>query len=90
MILDVLAFKNKKLKCFTNPFYSQEKLEYIETNMARSIMLGGESMVTKYKNLVLYHFGTFDDQTGKYDLKAEPDMLFDCDDIIASIPEAQA
>lgn len=87
MILDVLAFRNKKLKCYTQPFFSQEKEENIEQNMARALFTGGESMILKYKNLVLYKFGTFDDNAGKYDLLDEPVMLFDCDDIIASIPE---
>ena len=88
MILDVLAFRNKKLKCYTQPFYSQEKLENLETNLSRSIYTGGQTMILKYKNLVLYKFGTFDDQTGKYDLLEEPELITDCDDVIASLPEA--
>lgn len=87
MILDVICFRNKKLKCYANPTYTQEKLENLETNMARSIIIGGPQAVAKYKNLALYHFGTFDDATGVHQFLKEPELLFDCDDIIAAIPE---
>ena len=63
MILDVLAYRNKNMKAYCNPFYTQDKLENLEVNMSRTLILGGKDMITKYKNLVLYHFGTFDDQT---------------------------
>lgn len=86
MILSVLAFRNKKMQCFTNPFYSQEKLENMETNFGRA-MVQDRSLVAKYKNLALYNFGTFDDKTGLYELKKEPELMFDCDDIIAVLPE---
>lgn len=86
MILDVLAFRNKKMKCYTNPFFVQEKLENQEINMMRYLQ-ENEGGKLKYKNLVLYHFGTFDDVSGKYDLFKEPEMLYDCDDLIAQLPE---
>lgn len=88
MILDIYAFRNKKLKAYANPFFSQDKKENLESNMFRSLVVGGPDMVAKYKSLVLYHFGTFDDETGKYDLLEQPEMMYDCDDLIAAIPEA--
>lgn len=87
MILDVLVYRNKKMKCFTNPIYTQDKLENLELNIIRSLIAGGPSAKEKLKNLAMYHLGTFDDETGKYDLLAEPELLFDVDDIIASLPE---
>lgn len=86
MILDVLAFRNKKMKCYTNPFYTQDKLENQEIGMSRVLLTNPEARL-KYKNLALYHFGTFDDIEGKYNLLKEPELLFDCDDLIAGIPE---
>lgn len=88
MILDVIAFRNKMMKSYTNPIFTQDKLENLEVNMSRSLILGGKETIAKYKNLVLYHFGTFDDETGKYTLFDQPEMLFDCDDLIAAIQEA--
>lgn len=87
MILDIFAYRNKKLKCYTNPFYSQDKIENMETSMGRALMLGGKEMQNKYKNLALYHFGKFDDAAGTYDLLKEPELIYDCDDILAQIPE---
>lgn len=88
MILDVLAYRNKKMKCYTNPFYSQEKIENYEVNIGRSLIAGGPAAVEKMKNLALYLFGQFDDVAGKYILLDEPELICDIDDIIASLPEA--
>lgn len=87
MILDVIAFKNKKLKCWANPTFTQDKLENLETNYHRAIAAGGQVAKEKMKGLTLYHFGKFDDIKGKYELLDEPEFLFDCDDLIASLPE---
>lgn len=87
MILDILCYRNKAMKCYANPIYSQEKLENLEVNVSRSIIAGGPEARLKSKNLALYHFGTFDDETGKFDLLKEPELLFDVDDILAAIPE---
>lgn len=87
MILDIYSFRNKKLKCYANPFFSQEKKENMEVNMGRSLLAGGPEMRLKYKNLSLYYFGKFDDDSGKYDLLDTPELIFDCDDLIAQIPE---
>lgn len=86
MILDVLAFRNKKMKCYTQPFYTQDKLENQEINMSRVLVTSEEARL-KYKSLALYHFGTFDDEKGIYNLLKEPELLFDCDDLIAGISE---
>lgn len=86
MILDIIVIRNKMMKCYANPTYIQEKLDNLQENMTRSL-ISSEQVRLKYKGCALYHFGTFDDVTGKYNLKAEPELLFDCDDIIAAIPE---
>lgn len=90
MILDILAYKNKKMKSWANPFFVETKLENIEVSITRTIINEGDVAVKKFKNLALYHFGTFDDQLGKYDLLKEPELICDCDDIIASLPESEA
>lgn len=87
MILDIICYRNKKMKCWTNPIFTQEKLENIEKNTYRSLMIGGDQAVAKMKNLAMYHFGTFDDELGKYDLLKDPELLFDCDDLISQLPD---
>lgn len=87
MILDIICYRNKKMKCFANPQFTQEKLENLEKNTFRSLIYGGDQAKTKLKNLAMYHFGTFDDELGKYDLLETPVLLFDCDDLIAQIPD---
>ena len=37
MILDIMAFRNKKMKCYTNPYFIQEKLDNQEVNMMRAL-----------------------------------------------------
>lgn len=87
MILDVLCYRNKKMKCFANPIYTQEKLENMELNVTRAIIAGGPAAKEKMKGLALYHLGTFDDEKGVFDLMKEPELMFDVDDIISGLPE---
>lgn len=89
MILDVLSFRDKKITCWSNPFFTQDKVENIATSLQRTIILGGEEVKKKYEKKALYRFGTFDDVSGKYDLLESPELIVDCDDIIASIPEVK-
>lgn len=90
MILDIVCFRNKKMKCYTTPQFTQDKLDNLEVNYTRSFIAAGAAQIEKYKSLALYHFGTFDDETGTYNLLEEPELLFDCDDIIASLPGQEA
>lgn len=86
MILDILCIRNKGIGCYSNPWFTQAKLETEQEGLARTLAFNSDARV-KYKKCALYHFGTFDDVTGKYDLLAEPKLLLDCDDVIAQIPE---
>lgn len=82
MILDVLCYRNKKIKCYANPVYSNTKPEHLKTSVIRQI-LGGQ--LEEHRHLALYNLGTFDDELGKFDLKSEPELLFDCDDLIDTL-----
>lgn len=89
MILDVFAFRNKRLKCYANPYFAQDKIENVEVNLTRTIAMGGDSAKAKYAHLALYHFGTFDDVSGEYNLLSQAELVCDCDDIIAGLPEGE-
>lgn len=85
MILKVFVYRNKKMGCYTNPIFIQENEENTEVNMTRAIIAAGKEESKKYKSLALYKLGTFDDVKGKFELLDEPELLVDCDDIIAKV-----
>ena len=86
MILEILCYRNKGIGAYTQPWHSQSSLDNEVEGLTRSLFMSSEAR-TKLKKMVLYHLGTFDDKTGKYDLLSEPELLLDCDDVIAQVPE---
>lgn len=86
MKLEILCIKNKGMGCWSQPWFVQSKLENEAEGLARTISFNSEARV-KYKKCALYHLGTFDDVTGKYDLLKDYVLLLDCDDVIAQLPE---
>lgn len=79
MILNVIIFKNKKIDAFTVPQFDDHEPEKSALQLARSLKLNeGKSEINTFKNLEMYYFGTFDDNTGKLDLLSEPKLLLDC------------
>lgn len=88
MILDIIAYRNKVLKCYANPIFTQEKLEVMEQNMTRALIMN-PGKKEQFAHTALYHFGTFNDETGKYDLLKEPELIYDVDDILAVLPKEE-
>ena len=81
MILNVMIFKNHVLDCFTTPNFIDGDAAKAGVQLARSIKLGLDSndvKVLNYRTLELFHFGTFDDETGKISFFEEPISVLDC------------
>lgn len=73
MILKVVAYKDTKLNCFTNPFYlgNISNEEIIET--ARR-MCTNPQLPSVYLEYDLYLLGEFDDKVGKFKV-CDPEFL---------------
>lgn len=84
MKLNILIFKNKKIECFTTPQFDDHDPKDAAEQLRRSLIVEKDvTKVTPYKNLELYCLGTFDDLTGKADLK-DPELLLDCAAVVES------
>ena len=84
MILQIYAFKNNKLRCFTQPFYNDVPEENLAAGTTRAIIDAPEEKRGIYKNKCLYRLGEFDDTKGKI-TSCDPVLVLDCDEVIASI-----
>lgn len=81
MILNILIFKNLKIKAFTTPQFDDHDPKDAAEQLRRALIV--EKDVTKvnpYKNLELYCVGSFNDLTGELTV-IEPELLLDCAEI---------
>lgn len=66
MILNIMIHKNTKIKCFTQPVFTDIEPEKVAIQESRSILVCNEGeKILPYKNLKLYFVGTFNDETGE-------------------------
>lgn len=82
MILNILIFKNLKIKAFTTPQFDDHDPKDAAEQLRRALIV--EKDVTKvnpYKNLELYCVGSFDDLTGELTVN-EPEFLLSCADVV--------
>lgn len=74
---------DEKAEFFNHPMVSEVEPEAFAVNITRSIKLCRDpkqlSAIADCKLLLL---GTFDDETGKFDILEEPKMLVECDKLI--------
>lgn len=83
MILNIYAFKDNKMRCYTQPFYNDVPEENVKVGIIRAIQ-GNPEKSGLYKGKVLSRLGIFDDTTGKIE-PCEPVYILDCDEVIASL-----
>lgn len=81
MILHILSFRNKGLKAWSNPHYTDIDPEKCAIQLSRGLASCDAKQRASYKRLALYCLGTFDDESGKFTLLSEPEFLLDCDEV---------
>jgi len=76
---------DEKAEFFNHPMVSEVEPDAFAVNITRSIKLCRDpkqlSAIADCKLLLL---GTFDDETGKFDILEEPKLLVECDKLIES------
>lgn len=82
MELYVYCYRDKKLEAYDKPFYELNEPEKQSKLIARSCLLIRPEEKARAADQALYYFGTFDDETGKFDLKQEAEKLLDLEDYI--------
>lgn len=85
MELFIIIFKDKELGCFTQPQFTDVEPDKAAKQLHRSLLSSAREGKTenylKYKTLDMYTLGTFDDETGKVDMKT-PVLLLKCEESI--------
>ena len=89
MILNIIIFKNKVIDTFATPVYDDHNPLDAAEQLSRSLLNARATEDVKlkeaclpYRYVDMYHFGTFDDSTGKFNLKDEPVKLLDCTKVL--------
>lgn len=66
MKLTIIGYKNVKIDAFTQPIYVDVEPANYALQIARALKTTEDTKLLKdYSSLVMYHLGTFDDETGK-------------------------
>lgn len=79
---------NTKIKCFTQPFFTDIEPEKVAIQESRSLQICEDGkQILPYKFLKLYYLGKFDDATGEITLVDEENQflkreLLDCRSIV--------
>ena len=82
MILQIYAFKDKQLGSFLNPYYTDTTADNSAEHIRRFLAKEDLEKVVKYRHLVLYHLGEFNDVDGSIKHCDTATYLFDCDDVL--------
>lgn len=77
MILNIICFKNEKIKAFTQPQFIDVDPEKAALQLCRSIQLNADK-ASPYQNLTMWYLGSFDDETGIISQIDEMKFLCDC------------
>ena len=86
MILNIYAFKDNALGCYTQPFYNDIPAENLIVGIQRAIVAAEKSKRSTWKHKVLYRLGVFDDATGKIE-NCDLELVLDCDEILARLDD---
>lgn len=90
MILNLIVFKNVAIQAYTTPNFIDQEPEIAAKQLERSIVLNfGKRETEVYQNLDMYFIGTFDDESGKFDI-VEPKFLFSPRELMIQIATKRA
>lgn len=79
MILKVYVYRDTQLNAFQNPMFSTDEPDIASESLARAIIKMNNDQKLKFRDLVLYHIGSFDDHTGIF-TAINPVALLNCVD----------
>lgn len=83
MIKYLYSQHDEKAEFFNHPIVSEIEPEAFSKNIERSIKLCRDpKQLTAIADCKLVMLGTFEDETGKFDILEEPKMLVECDKLV--------
>lgn len=82
MILNIMIHFNTKIKCFTQPFFTDIEPEKVAVQESRSLQICEDGkQILPYKFLKLYYLGQFNDATGEIIIEEKKELL-DCSSLV--------
>lgn len=85
MILNIVMYRNIVINAFTTPTFTDIEPKKAAQQIERSIQLAADNgevqKILPYRNLEMCELGTFDDQTGKFEIH-EPVTILDCTSVV--------
>lgn len=78
MKLNLYIFRNATLECSGNPIFDDHEPEVFAAQLERKIMVEKPENNIQFTNASLYHLGSYDDETMRFDLLKDPKLLLDC------------
>lgn len=82
MKLYVYSLRDKKLQSFEAPVFKDDEPERCKEKSARGLRLVGEEDKARARDMALYYLGTFDDESGKFELLDHEEKLLDYEDYL--------
>lgn len=82
----IFNYRDKKLKCFDAPIVTTEAPDQYAAHVQRTLIKAKPLDQTFAVDKALYFFGTFDDESGKFEI-CEPTKILDCEDFLPSFAD---
>lgn len=82
MKLHILSALNAYLSCFAQPKFDDHEPDVFAKQFERHLLTAEPEKVFQFENVIWYHIGTFDDETGKIELLKEPVVILRCSDVL--------
>lgn len=76
----IYVVRDKRLKCYGTPTFSLNDPEQQGESVIRGIRKGEANNVPGARDCALYCFGSYEDNTGKFEIMPEPVKLLDYED----------
>lgn len=84
IVYNIFVYKDKKLQTFSKPVFTDQQKEAYIRGAARAAVKATGADLAYCKDQALYFQGTYNDETGKYDLLGDPEKCFDLEDYLAN------
>ena len=88
MKLYVYSLRDKKLQSYQPPVFKDDEPERCTEKTARGLRLITDEEKARARDMALYYLGTFDDESGKFDLLEHEEKLLDYEDYLPKEREA--
>lgn len=84
MRIEMFVFKNLYLECTGQIIFDDHTPEAFAKGQERRLLTGKPEEVFPFENTLLYHLGSYDDETMKFEPKESPVLILKCNEVLES------